>query len=69
MISDVKDFGAELRRRELGDTQLFLSEFSGSSVTFISDPENGKSTAELGKAIALANLPWLDCTLRRDGKR
>ena len=65
MITDAKDFGDTLRRRrkELGYTQAFLSEFSGFSVTFISDLENGKSTAELGKAIYLANLLGLDCTL------
>ena len=69
MISDAKDFGAALRRRrrELGYTQLFLSEFSGLSVTFISDLENGKSTTELGKAIALANILGLDCTLTPRG--
>jgi hypothetical protein len=32
-------------------------------VTFISDLENGKSTAELGKAIFLANLLGLDVML------
>lgn len=69
MIPDAKDFGAALcsRRRELGYTQLFLSEFSGSNVTFISDLENGKSTAELGKAISLADLLVLDCTLTSRG--
>ena len=51
------------RRKELGYTQAFLSEFSGFSVSFISDLENGKATVELGKAIRLANLLGLDCTL------
>lgn len=62
MITDAKEFGQVLRqrRKELGYTQVFLSEFSGFSVTFISDLENGKSTAELGKAIYLANLLGLD---------
>ena len=65
MITDAKEFGAALRKRrkDLGYTQAFLSEFSGFSVTFISDLENGKSTAELGKAIYLANLLGLDCAL------
>ena len=65
MISDAKSFGETIRRRrkDLGYTQAFLSEFSGFSVTFISDLENGKSTAELGKAIYLANLLGLDCSL------
>lgn len=65
MITDAKDFGAAIRarRKKLGYTQVFLSEFSGLSVTFISDLENGKSTAELGKAIFLANLLGLNCLL------
>ena len=65
MITDAKEFGAALRKRrkDLGYTQAFLSEFSGFSVTFISDLENGKSTAELGKAIYIANLLGLYCSL------
>ena len=64
-----EEFGKALRqrRKELGYTQAFLSEFSGFSVTFISDLENGKSTAELGKAIYLANLLGLDCSLTPRG--
>ena len=69
MITDAKEFGDALRqrRKDLGYTQVFLSEFSGFSVTFISDLENGKSTAELGKAIYLANLLGLDCSLTPRG--
>ena len=47
----------------MGYTQAFVSEFSGFSISFISDLENGKSSAELGKAIYLANLLGLDCSL------
>ena len=52
MITDAKSFGKALRKRrkELGYTQAFLSEFSGFSVSFISDLEN-------------ANLLGLDCSL------
>lgn len=69
MITDAASFGKALRnrRQELGYTQAFLSEFSGFSVSFISDLENGKSTAELGKAIHLANLLGLDCQLTPRG--
>ena len=69
MITDAKDFGQALRQRRkaLGYTQAFLSEFTGFSVTFISDLENGKSTAELGKALTLANLLGLDCRLTPRG--
>ena len=69
MITDAVSFGQmlRLRRKELGYTQVFLSEFSGFSVSFISDLENGKSTAELGKAVYLANLLGLDCSLSPRG--
>lgn len=48
------------RRKEMGYTQAFLSEFSGLSVSFISDAENGKNTVELGRILYLANLLGLD---------
>lgn len=69
MITDAKTFGQALRdrRRALGYTQAFLADFSGLSVSFISDLENGKETAELGKAIFLANLLGLDCSLTPRG--
>lgn len=65
MVTDVKSFGQMIRERRkiLGYTQAFLSDFSGLSVTFISDLENEKSTAELGKAIFLANPLGLDVML------
>ena len=65
MITDAKAFGEAIRKRrkELGYTQSWLSEFSGFSISFISDLENGKPTAELGKAIYLANLLGMDCNL------
>ena len=70
MITDAKSFGSAIRnrRKDLGYTQAFLSEFTGYSVSFISDLENGKSTAELGKAIHLANLLGLDCSLTPRGE-
>lgn len=64
-ITDARSFGEAVRKRRkgLGYTQAFLSEFSGMSVTFISDLENGKRTIELEKAIRLANLLGLDINL------
>lgn len=69
MIKDSLSFGKALknRRKKLGYTQAFLSEFSGLSISFISDLENGKDTAELGKAIRLANLLGLDLILNERG--
>ena len=68
-ITDTKSFGTALRKRrkELGYTQAFLSEFSGFSISFISDLERGKETAELGKALYLASLLGLDCRLEARG--
>lgn len=70
-ISDSKRFGEALRtrRKELHYTQAFLSEFSGFSVSFISDLERGKETAELGKALYLAQLLGLDVELIPRGGR
>ena len=70
-ITDSKTFGAALRKRRkaLGYTQAYVSEFSGFSTSFISNLECGKPTAELGKAIYLANLLGLDCTLTARDER
>ena len=61
-ITDVKEFGQAIRKRRegLSYTQSFLAEFTGLSVSFISDLERGKKTAELGKALYLANTLGLD---------
>ncbi|MBR0131405.1 MAG: helix-turn-helix transcriptional regulator [Firmicutes bacterium] len=65
-IHDSKEFGKALRqrRKELGYTQGYISGFCGFSVSFISDLENGKATAELGKALYLANLLGLDVEIK-----
>ena len=65
VVRDTASFGKALkeRRKKLGYTQEFLSQFSGFSISFISDLENGKPTAELGKALSLANLLGLDFML------
>lgn len=70
LAEDAGAFGKALRRRrkELGYTQAFLSEACGFSVSFISDLENGKETAELGKALRLAALLGLDVRLEARGE-
>ena len=69
-INDTKELGAVIRKRrkELGYTQGFLSEFSGLSASFISNLENGKETAELGKALFLIHLLGLDLELKEREK-
>ncbi|MCB5386191.1 helix-turn-helix domain-containing protein [Blautia glucerasea] len=68
-ITDSKSLGIALktRRKELHYTQLYLAEFTGLSVTFISDVERGKPTAELEKTIRLANTLGLDIFLQKRG--
>ena len=68
-ISDSTDFGKALRkkRKALSYTQGYLSEFTGFSVSFISDLERGKPTAELGKALFLANVLGLDIEIKSRG--
>lgn len=67
-VNDTRSFGDALRKRrkELGYTQAYMSELTGFSVSFISDLENGKATAELGRAIFYANMLALDiCAMVR----
>ncbi|MCH5278632.1 MAG: helix-turn-helix transcriptional regulator [Christensenellaceae bacterium] len=64
-VTDAKSFGEAVRKRrkELDYKQAFLSEFSGMSVSFISDLENGKPTIELDKSIRIANILGIDLVL------
>ncbi len=68
-VTDARSFGEAMRerRKALGYTQGYLSDFTGFSVSFISDLERGKPTAELGKAIHLANLLGLDIVIKERG--
>lgn len=61
-ITSAEDFGVaiKMQRKHRGYTQSYLAEVSGFSTSFISDLENGKTTAELGKALFLANLLGMD---------
>ena len=69
-IIDSKVLGEAIRKRrkELGYTQTYLSDFTGFSVSFISDLERGKATAEIGKTIDLINLLGLDLEVEKRGK-
>ena len=66
IVGSTEEFGNAIRarRKELGYTQVFVSECTGLSVSFISELENGKSTAELGKALFLANILGIDFSLK-----
>jgi len=68
-ITDSKSFGTMLknRRKQLGYTQAYISEMTGLSVSFLSELENGKKTAQLDKAIEVAMLLGLDLTMEARG--
>ena len=68
-ITDSKTLGQAIRvrRKDLHYTQAYLSEFSGLSITFISDVERGKPTAEIEKTIRLINLLGLDLLVEKRG--
>ena len=70
-VSDTGSFGQAIkkRRKELKYTQSYISEVTGFSVSFISELENGKSTAEIGKAIFLANVLGLDIEISPRGNK
>ena len=55
VIGDAKEFGNAIRerRKALNYTQAYIASFTGFSTSFISDLENGKPSAELGKAITI----------------
>lgn len=61
-IMDAADFGKMVRerRKALGYTQKYITEVTGISASFISDLENGKGTAQLGKAMMIASLLGLN---------
>lgn len=70
-IYDAESFGLALkqRRKEMNYTQREISDLTGFSISFISDLENGKSTAEIGKAIYLANVLGLDIDIKSRVRR
>ena len=69
-ITSTMEFGRTIRnkRKKLGYTQAQLSEYTGFSTIFISDLENGKETAELGKALFLLQLLGLDLAINNRGE-
>ena len=65
-LYDSSDFGLAIRnrRKELHYTQSTLTGFS---ISYISDLERGKPTAELEKAIHLANILGMDIIAEKRG--
>lgn len=69
-ITDSEKLGNIIRnrRKELNYTQAFLSEYTGLSISFISDVERGKSTVEIGKVIQLTSILGLDINVDVRGR-
>ena len=65
-ITCATDFGEAVKRqrKHMRYTQAYIADVSGFSTSFISDLENGKATAELDKALVLANLLGLDIEMQ-----
>jgi len=70
IIPDAAEFGAILRQRRKarGYTQSQIAALCGTGVRFVSDLENGKPTAELGKALAVAQALGIDIVARMRGE-
>lgn len=68
-ITDAASFGKAIRtrRKKLGMTQSDIAAFTGLSISFLSDLENGKKTIELEKAISVAMLLGLDINITERG--
>lgn len=68
-VNNSSEFGTAIknRRKKLGYTQKYISDFTGLSITFISDVENGKKTVEFGKALSLAHILGLDLEIKERG--
>lgn len=69
VVNDCIEFGQMLkeRRRELNYTQSYIADYTGLSVSFISNLENGKETAELGKALYYLSILGMDIDLSSRG--
>ncbi len=69
-IHTPEELGAAIRnrRKQLHYTQAYIAEITGFSISFLSDLERGKATAELGKALFIMNLLGLDCILSVRGE-
>lgn len=69
-ITNTTDLGNMIRsrREELGYTLAQVSESTGLSVSFLSELERGKPTAQLGKTIQIINLLGLDLIVNKRGE-
>lgn len=68
-VTDSKSLGFAIRerRKELKYTQTYVYDFTGFSISFISDVERGNPTAEIEKTLKLANILGLDIMVEKRG--
>ena len=68
-IENVAELGRVIaaERRRQGYTQAQLADFANVGVTYISKLENGKETAELGKALGVLETLGIDLFAERRG--
>ncbi len=68
-IRNAKEFGQAIRdrRKKLGYTQTELAEVCDVGIMFVSQLEGGKPTAQLEKAIRVANRVGLDLNFQERG--
>ena len=66
-INNTKTLGETIRarRKELHYTQAYFAEFTGLSVTVMSDVERGNTTAEIEKMIRLINVLGLNLLVEK----
>lgn len=69
IVFTVTDLGTLIRerRKAQGYTQARLAALCNTGIRFISDLENGKETAELGKALGVAATLGIDLVARTRG--
>lgn len=69
-IRNASDIGKTIRaeRKAQGFTQTELAQACGVGLTFVSNLENGKETAEIGKALHVARMLGLDLFVAKRGE-
>lgn len=69
-VRNARDMGSFIaaERRRQGLTQAELAGLSGVGVTFLSQLENGKPTAEIGKALDVVATLGIDLIAQRRGE-
>jgi len=70
-VRDVSQVGAAIRkkRRDIGMRQAELAALAGVGVRFLSELENGKSSAEIGKVLQVLHRLGLDLLIQLRGAR